>query len=145
MRMTVLIALLGLSTAAQAKELTVSGGQPTTIRVRGISARSLKLPAGVGGWYLTLEVPGDGARCAAELRDVSPLPGMLPKWVESVPNVGASSTITLDPQRYVGTHTYQMTLRCGVRELSRAFVHLLPAADVKLQQKLELQARPGND
>ena len=99
----------------------------------------------MGGWYLTLQVPGDGARCAAELRDVSPLPGMLPKWVESVPNVGASSTITLDPQRYLGTHTYQMTLRCGVRELSRAYVHLLPPADKKLKQQFDLAAQPSED
>ena len=143
----VLLGAMAVSPAASAKELGVHGGKAATLRVRGVAEKAIKLPAGVGGWYLTLDVPGDGASCNAELRDVSPLPGPIVKWVEKVPNLGESSTITLDPQRYLGTHTYQLQLRCGLRQLTRSMVHLLAPVDEATQVRFDLaqKAQPGED
>jgi hypothetical protein len=138
--------LLSAGTAgAKEREFSVHGGKPAFLRVRGYQEKGVKLPAGVGGWYVTVDVPGDGARCNAEMRDVSPMPGHLPKWIEEVPNVGQSSTVTLEPSRYLGTHTYHLTLRCGLRVVSKSLVHLLNPTDEKLQQKFELAQKPTAD
>ncbi len=147
-RVTLALAAVGLmGGAAQAKdrELGVHGGKPSLLRVRGYAEKGLKLEAGVGGWYVTVDVPGDRSKCSAEMRDVSPMPGHLPKWIEEVPNVGQSSTVTLDPARYLGTHTYHLTVRCGLRTISTSLVHLLAPTDEKLQQKFELAQKPGAD
>jgi hypothetical protein len=141
----ILISLLVMASAsafAKDREFGVHGGKKAHLRVRGYQEKGVKLPAGVGGWYVTLDVPGDGARCNAEMRDVSPMPGHLPKWIEEVPNVGRSSTVTLEPSRYLGTHTYHLTLRCGMRVVGKALVHLLNPTDESLQQKFELAQKP---
>ena len=127
------------------REFGVHGGKAAFLRVRGMAEKGVKLPAGVGGWYLTVDVPGDGARCNAEMRDVSPMPGHLPKWIEEVPNVAQSSLVTLDPGRYIGTHTYLVTVKCGLRQVSTSLVHLLAPTDEKLQQKFELAQKPSAD
>ena len=147
MRSVLLFLALGLlhGEAASAKEYGLHGGKEGALRVRGVAEKAVKLTAGVAGWYLTLDVPGDNARCSAELKDVSPIPGHLPKWIESVPNVGTSTTITLDPERYLGTHTYRVSVRCGVRELSHGFVHLLPPVDEKTQQKFDMAQKASNE
>jgi len=137
--------LAGFSAGAKEREFTVHGGKSAFLRVRGYAEKGVKLPAGVGGWYIVVDVPGDGAHCNAEMRDVSPMPGHLPKWIEEVPNVGQSSTITLDPARYDGTHTYHVTLRCGLRTISTSLVHLLQPTDEKLQQKFDLAQKPTAD
>jgi hypothetical protein len=140
--------LVSLPAGAKEREYGVHGGKSSYMRVRGYSEKGVKLPAGVGGWYAQLDVPGDGAKCTAELQDVSPMRSdftPMAKWMEEVPNVGQSSTLTLDPSRYVGTHTYLVTLRCGLRQVSRSLVHLLNPTDVSLQQKFELAQKPGAD
>jgi hypothetical protein len=142
---SVLVLVVALTAPAFAKEYGVHGGKLGLMRVRGIAEQAVKLPAGVGGWYVTLDVPGDGARCSAELKDVSPIPGHLPKWIEFVPNVGTSTTITLEPQRYLGTHTYQLSVRCGVRALSRAYVHLLAPTDEPTQQRFDLAQKASSE
>jgi hypothetical protein len=130
---------------AKEREFSVHGGKAAYLRVRGMAEKGVKLPAGVGGWYLTVDVPGDGAKCNAEMRDVSPMPGHLPKWIEEVPNVAQSSLVTLDPSRYIGTHTYLMTVKCGLRQVSTSLVHLLAPTDEKLQQKFEMAQKPSGD
>jgi hypothetical protein len=143
----VVLAFLGLAGFAGAKEreFGVHGGKASYMRVGGYAEKGVKLTAGVGGWYVTVDVPGDHAHCSAEMRDVSPMPGHLPKWIEEVPNVGQTSLVTLDPARYVGTHTYHMTLKCGLRTVSTSLVHLLQPTDEKLQQKFEMAQKPGLD
>jgi hypothetical protein len=131
-----------------AKEMTVHGGKSAFLRVRGHAEKGVKLPAGAGGWYVDVDVPGDGSRCSAELQDVSPMASDLipmPKWLEEVPNVGHSATVTLAPGRYLGTHTYHLTLRCGLRVVSKALVHLLNPVDESLQQKFEMAQKPTVD
>jgi hypothetical protein len=145
-----MISLLLVSSLAGAKEreYSVHGGKPAYMRVRGVSEKGVKLPAGAGGWYVELDMPGDGAKCNAELQDVSPMRSdfiPMAKWIEEVPNVGKSTTLTLDPSRYVGTHTYHLTLRCGLRLVSRSLVHLLNPTDEHLAQKFELAQKPEAD
>jgi hypothetical protein len=142
-----LIFALAFASAADAKarEFTVHGGKSSYMRVGHYAEMGVKLPPGAGGWYVELDIPGDGSKCSAEMRDVSPMPGHLPKWIEEVPNVGTSSTLTLDPSRYLGTHTYHVTLRCGLRVVSRSLVHLLNPADQHLAQKFELAQKPTSD
>jgi hypothetical protein len=139
------LALWSTAAGAKERELSVHGGKSSYMRVRGYAEKGVKLPAGAGGWYVEVDVPGDGSHCNAEMRDVSPMPGHLPKWVEELPNVGQSSTLTLDPSRYIGTHTYHLTVRCGMRLVSRSLVHLLNPTDENLQQKFELAQKPGAD
>src|SRR5215212_1788354 len=73
------------------------------LSVRGVADKAVRLLPGVAGWYLTLDVPAGseaaGQSCRAELRDVSPTPGALLKWVEPVPNVAATTVVHLDPKR----------------------------------------------
>jgi hypothetical protein len=144
----VLSSLLFISSLAGAKELGVHGGKASFMKVRGYAEKGVKLPAGVAGWYLEVDVPGDGAKCSAEMQDVSPTRSdfiPMAKWLEEVPNVGKSSTLTLDPSRYTGTHTYLVTLRCGLRQVSRSLVHLLNPTDEHLAQKFEMAQKPGAD
>jgi hypothetical protein len=113
--------------------------------VRGVADDSVKLPAGETGWTLTLELPGDGTRCKAELRDVSPIPGHLLKWIEPLPSSEPTFAVRLDPRRYLPAHTYRLALRCGLRELQHAYVHLLAPTDAVKQTRFELDGAGGGD
>jgi len=108
---------------------------------RGVAEGAVRLVPGVAGWYLTLDVPADASTCRAELRDVSPLPGPLLKWVEEVPNFAATTTLLLDPQRYLGSHTYRLSLRCGLREIAGGLVHLQSPVDPGLLRRFDLERR----
>jgi hypothetical protein len=118
----------------------------TEMRVSGIVQEGVRVTAGVGGWYMTFAIPSDGSSCSAELKDVSPgVPGALPKWVEWVPSTSTTSTIVLDPARYLSTHTYSMTLRCGLRELQKAFVHLLAPTDPGMREQFTVAHKGDPD
>ena len=146
-----LVFVVCVALPVSAKELTgftVHGGKPAYLKVRGYAEKGVKLTAGVGGWYVDIDVPGDGSKCSAEMLDVSPMPSdLIPmaKWIEEVPNVGHTSTLTLDPKRDLGTHTYHLTLRCGLRVVSKSLVHLLNPVDEALQQKFEMAQKPTAD
>jgi hypothetical protein len=106
---------------------------------RGVVDGVVRFTPGVAGWYLTLDMPADRSSCRAELRDVSPVPGPLPKWIEEVPNVAATTTLLLEPSRYAGTHTYRMTLICGLREIARGLVHLAAPRDGAILQHFTVE------
>jgi hypothetical protein len=141
------LALLGtllVSSAAQARNFGIHA--TGTLSVRGVAERSVRLQPGVAGWYLTLDVPADASTCRAELVDVSPMPGPLLKWVEQVPNFAASTVIPLPPARYIGSHTYHVTLRCGLRELAHGLVHLMAPSDAATLKHFDLErAQPHED
>jgi hypothetical protein len=145
MMMLTLFCCAAAPASAGAREYGVYGGKPGLMRIRGVAERAMHLPGGAGGWFLTLDVPGDGAPCSAELRDVSPLPGPLLKWVERVPNVGTTATLALDPERYLGSHSYRLSLRCGMRELSRVVVHLLPRTDPKAEVRFDMAQKASDE
>jgi hypothetical protein len=113
--------------------------------VRGVPDASIKVAADDGGWTLALDLPGDGTRCKAELRDVSPIPGHLLKWIEPLPADEPTATVRLDPKRYLPAHTYRLALRCGLRELQHAYVHLLAPTDAIKQTRFELDEAARGD
>jgi hypothetical protein len=136
-------ALLAAAAPARARDLGVhTDGR---MAVRGVPDASVKLPAGERGWLLTLELPGDGTRCQAELRDVSPIPGHLLKWIEPLPKTEPTALVRLDPKRYLPAHTYRLSLRCGLTELQHAYVHLLAPTDAVTQTRFELDGAKGSD
>src|SRR4051812_1718144 len=87
-------------------------------------AKNVRLAATVDGWFLPVEVPRKGAACRVELRDVAPVRGRVPTWVERVEGQAPTVTLWLDAERYVASHTYRMTLRCGLHDVARGLVHL---------------------
>jgi hypothetical protein len=117
------------------------------LSARGVADKAVRLQPGVAGWYLMLDVPSGadavGQTCRAELRDVSPVPGMLLKWVEPVPNVAETTIVHLDPKRYLGSHTYRMTLTCGLREVATGLVHLKTPVDHKIRAYFEIEHGAG--
>ena len=117
----------------------------TTMSSRGVEQPAVKLVPGVAGWYLVLDLPGDGKTCKADLKDVSPLEGPLPKWQEPVPNWAAHTTVLLSPDRYVASHTYRMTLTCGMHELAVGLVHLQVPSDEKVQMRFQLKNDEGTE
>jgi hypothetical protein len=85
---------------------------------------SMSLGGTVDGWFLPVALPPNGTSCRVELTDVAQ-PRL--KWVERVELNAPKVTLWLDRERYVASHTYRMTLRCGPREVGRGLVHLGPA------------------
>ncbi len=108
------------------------------MRVRGVPDASVKIAAGESGWALDVELPEGGARCRAELRDVSPIPGHLLKWIEWLPTDAPRATLTLDPKRYLASHTYRWSLRCGLHEVQHAYVLLLAPTNPEVQTRFDL-------
>lgn len=140
MKTTLLLAGLLLSTTAQARNYGIHA--TGSMSVRGVTELSVRLAPTVDGWFLPLEVPTGRSACLVELRDVSPLPGALPKWVERIESSAPAVTLWLDPERYLASHTYRMTLRCGLHEVARGLVHLVRPTDPKTLQRFNLE-RPG--
>ena len=153
-------ALLGVVVAGEApadaapRAGQVHGGSSIVVRVRGMREKGLRLAHGEAGWSLTVDMPADGSLCAAELRDVTPLPTGLLKWTERLSNQETSARVLLTPDRYVGGHAYRMTVRCGARELSRGVVYLAPGSRAGGRSQIalteadadaDLAANPGAD
>jgi hypothetical protein len=125
MKTTLLLVGLLVASTAQAKNYGLHATGSTSLR--GVAQASVRLQPTADGWFLPLALPPNGTTCRVELADVSPVPGPLLKWVERVELNAPSVTLWLDPERYVASHTYRMTLRCGVHAVSRGLVHLGPA------------------
>ncbi len=140
-----LLAVLALGTSSPALARNYGIRATGTLAVHGVTEASVRLSPGVAGWYLQLDVPADASTCRAELVDVSPLPGPLLKWVEQVPNFAASVTVPLDPQRYIGSHTYHLTLRCGLRELAHGLVHLQSSSEARLLQRFSVERASAHE
>jgi hypothetical protein len=109
-----------------------------TMAVRGVADEYAKVAGTATGWTLPVDLPGDGGRCRTELRDVSPIPGHLLKWVEWLDNAAPRTALKLDARRYVGSHTYHMSIHCGLREIQHAYVHLLALPDEVRPARFEL-------
>lgn len=114
-----------------------------SMSVRGVAEASVRLQPTVDGWFLPLAVPPNGTACRVELKDVSPVPGPLLKWVERVEMNAPSVTLWLDPERYLASHTYRMTLRCGLHDVARGLVHLAAPADPRALQRFRFSPGTG--